>query len=111
MLGVDCAPTGHPDTLDKWTQAGSLNRRVGIPRKRTTIGFAIATAICSAEPEESTADCATLWAARITPNASGIAKALHLDASPIANLSPEDRNAIATAAMDLAALTPSFLLR
>jgi uncharacterized protein (DUF1800 family) len=104
-------PTGHPDTLDKWTGASSLNRLVDFALHAHEDWFGVATAAFDAEPGESATAYATRWARTIAPNARGIAEALDLPDAPAADFPSEDRLGVARAAIAFAALTPEFLLR
>jgi uncharacterized protein (DUF1800 family) len=104
-------PTGHPDTLDKWTGASSLNRLVDFALHAHEDWFGVATATFEPISGETITDFANRWADQIIPNTNDIATQLELDTTPATDLSPNDRNGIARTAIAFAALTPEFLLR
>lgn len=112
-------PTGHPDRMDAWTGASTLNRMVDIAMSSLEDWFDGAKADLSQNPRPDLA--AAAFAAQhsdaLAPGTGAeIAAAL---AEPFglapdtraADLAPEDRTGLARSAVAFAALTPEFLLR
>ena len=112
-------PTGHPDQMPAWTGSSTLNRYVDLALSALEDWFDGAKADLSApfDPAASVAAFAAQHSEALAPGQGGpigdaLASAFGVDAaSPAANLSTEDRQAIARAAVAFAALTPEFLLR
>lgn len=105
-------PTGHPDTLDKWTGASSLNRVVDLALYAHDDWFGVGTVNFSALPEETLGQFIARWAGRFGVSDMGFAAEMGVDPSArMTDLSDEERNGIASASIAFAALTPQFLLR
>ncbi len=105
-------PTGHPDTIAHWTGASSLNRLVDLALYAHDGWFGVASADFSARPSETAADFMRRWAGRLGGNAANLAPLAGVDPTAVvADLSDEERNGLAFAAIALAAMTPDFLLR
>jgi hypothetical protein len=112
-------PTGHPDRIEAWTGASTLNRYIDIALGALEEGFDGATADLSplADPDETFGDFASRLAETLSPGqgeaiAGLLAEVYGLDTVAASNaISVEDRQALARAAVALAALTPEFLLR
>ena len=107
-------PTGHPDTLDKWTGASSLNRLVDFALYGHDDWFGVGTAdlLVRAGDDETLDGLVARWAGKLGVNPDGIAAAMGLDPNSYAReLSDEDRNGIVVGSIAFAALTPQFLLR
>lgn len=104
-------PTGHPDTLEKWTGATALNRLVDFALYGHDDWFGVASIDLAAMTEgESTGQFLDRWSSRF--GSVGLAPAMGLDpAQPAAAFGDEERHGAAAAAMAFAALTPQFLLR
>ncbi len=112
-------PTGHPDGLAAWTGASTLNRIVDLALYAHEDWFGGVTADLSATalPDETLAVFVTRHASGLAPDAAaGVVEDL-LQAyglapdSPAMALTSEERQALASAAITFAALTPDFLLR
>lgn len=106
-------PTGHPDTLDKWTGASSLNRLIDFALVGHDDWFGVATLdLAATEPGETVGAFLARWAAKIGSDQAGLAEVMGIDpAAPTSDFSPDDRKGAAAAAIAFAALTPQFLLR
>ena len=105
-------PTGHPDTMDKWTGASALNRVVDLALYAHDDWFGVVRLDTAGLPGETLSDFTARWADRFGVSGRGFAAEVGLDpATPMASLSPEDRIGAATGAIALAALTPQFLYR
>jgi uncharacterized protein (DUF1800 family) len=112
-------PTGHPDRLEAWIGASALNRSIDIALNcfedwfdGATVDLSVPTAL-----DQTTASFAAQHSDRLAPRqgepiAAILAEAFGIDPeNPVADLSPEDRQGLARAAVAFAALTPEFLLR
>jgi uncharacterized protein (DUF1800 family) len=106
-------PTGHPDTIDKWTGASSLNRLIDFALAAHEDWFAVASLDLAAVEIDETAGAFLLrWAGRLGVSPADLAQSIGVDpATPSADLSADERKGMATAAIAFAALTPQFLLR
>ena len=106
-------PTGHPDTMDKWTGASSLNRLVDFALTAHEDWFGVTTLDLAATEDGETAGAfLSRWAAKLGSDAAGLAEAMGIDpALPAAGFTHDDRKGAAAAAIAFAALTPQFLLR
>lgn len=106
-------PTGHPDTLDKWTGASSLNRLIDFALVGHDDGFGVATLdLGQTENGETLGAFPPRWSGEIGSEPAGLAEAMGIDpAAAASDLSNDERKAIAAAAIAFAALTPQFLLR
>ena len=107
-------PSGHPDVLEKWTGASSLNRLVETALYANDAEYGVATvdlgALASAD--ETIGAFLNRWAARVGPAPDGLAAALYVDpGAPARDMTEADRKGAAGAAIAFAALTPQFLLR
>ena len=112
-------PTGHPDRVEAWTGASTLNRYVDLALSGLEDWFDGARADLAplAAPDE-TVDAFTRRTADALATGQGadiaaqLAKAFGLDPKARADtVAPDDRQALAKAAVAFAALTPDFLLR
>lgn len=112
-------PTGHPDRIAAWTGASTLNRYVDLALSGLEDWFdgARADLTALADPGETAAAFATRHADALAPGqgagiAAGLAASFGVDpALAVRELSAEDRQGLAQAAVAFAALTPEFLLR
>lgn len=106
-------PTGHPDTLDKWTGASSLNRLIDFALNAHEDWFGVATLdLAASEADETAGAFLARWAAKIGSDPAGLAEAMGIDPSaPVSDFPTDDRKGAAAAAIAFAALTPQFLLR
>ncbi len=105
-------PTGHPDTLDKWTGASSLNRVVDLALYAHDGWFGVASVDFSAAPGETLGQFIARWSGRFGVPDTGFAAEMGVDpAAPMTDLTEEERNGLASASIAFAALTPQFLLR
>ncbi len=106
------APTGHPDVLEKWTGASSLNRLIDYAVFAHEEWFSVAKVDFSANPGETTQDFADRYAQRLGGPIDGLLAAMGVDpAAPAQGLSPDEQKAVASSAIAFAALSPAFLLR
>jgi uncharacterized protein (DUF1800 family) len=112
-------PTGHPDRSSAWTGASTLNRYVDFALNGLDAGFDGAEADLAplAAPDETIAAFATRHAEALAPG-QGAAVTADLAGAfgvapgqPAGDLSADDRQGLARAAVAFAALTPEFLLR
>lgn len=111
-------PTGHPDRAGAWTGASTLNRMADLALYAHDDWFGGAKADLAALAEKETVSAFVYrHAATLAPD---IAKAVVDDLAGVygldhtaaaGDLTAEDRQGLATAAIALAALTPDFLLR
>jgi uncharacterized protein (DUF1800 family) len=112
-------PTGHPDRLNAWTGASTMNRYVDLALSGLDDWFDGARADLSApSAEDETAEAFAARAAEALAPGQGAAIAATLadgfgyDPATLArDLSSEDRQGLAQTAIAFAALTPDFLLR
>ncbi len=106
-------PTGHPDTLGKWTGASSLNRLIDFALNAHEDWFGVATLdLAASEADETAGAFLARWAAKIGSDPAGLAEAMGIDPSaPVSDFPTDDRKGAAAAAIAFAALTPQFLLR
>lgn len=106
-------PTGHPDTIDKWTGASSLNRLIDTALYAHEDWFGVATIdLAATEDGETIAAFLARWAAKTGSDPAGLCDALGIDpATPTRNFTVDERKGAAAAAIAFAALTPEFLLR
>ena len=112
-------PTGHPDRIEAWTGASTLNRTIDLAISAFEDWFDGA----EADFARPVGDAATLgaFAAQhadaLAPGqgagiAADLARAFGIDpAAPLDALSHEDRRGLGQSAVAFAALTPEFLLR
>ncbi|MFN3994729.1 MAG: DUF1800 domain-containing protein [Tabrizicola flagellatus] len=112
-------PTGHPDRIEAWTGASTLNRMVDL----AISGFEDWFGTAAADLARPVGDAATVgaFAAQhadaLAPGqgegiAADLARAFGIDsAAPLDAISPEDRRGLGQSAVAFAALTPEFLLR
>ena len=106
-------PTGHPDTIDKWTGASSLNRLVDFALVAHDDWFDVGSVDLAATlPGETVAAFLSRWAGLIGAEPEGLAAAIDADpTAQAADFTPDERKGAAAAAIAFAALTPQFLLR
>lgn len=111
-------PTGHPDRSPPWTGAGTLNRIVDLVLDAHEDAFDGATAdLAAVLPGETAEAFVRRHALAVAPaQADGVVSDVMRLAAvrlrmPIAGLSEEERNTMATQAIAFAALTPDFLVR
>ncbi len=106
-------PTGHPDSTDKWTGASSLNRLIDVALYANDDGYGVATIyLTTTEESGSIEEFLSRWSMKIGSDTAGLAEIMEMDPSaPVSDLSVEDRQSSAAAAIAFAALTPQFLLR
>ncbi len=113
-------PTGHPDRIDAWTGASSLNRLVDIALYAHEDWFGTARVTLSdlATADETAREFLIRHGAALAPGAAetgaaAVGAAFFGDAldGPADHAGPEDRQGAALAAVAFAALTPEFLLR
>jgi uncharacterized protein (DUF1800 family) len=110
-------PTGHPDKIDAWTGASTLNRYVDIALSahEEWFGTARADLTALAAPEETVAaflhrQAAVLWPSQ---DIAGMLCELYgiSPDDPAESFDPAARHEAATIALAFAALTPEVLLR
>ncbi len=112
-------PTGHPDRLEAWTGASSLNRLVELALYALDPGSGMVTVDLAANlnPTESTQDFLARHASVLAPDAAtGIAAELALAFELVPGSRAGDHSAeilrdAGATALAFAALTPEFLLR
>lgn len=113
-------PTGHPDRLDAWTGASSLNRLIDLALYGLDDWFGTARADLAAPDQGNETGRAFLarHAARLSPEqsdaiAADLGAAIFGDTldDPVSGMTAEDRQAAAQMALAFAALTPDFLFR
>ncbi|NHB77206.1 DUF1800 domain-containing protein [Rhodobacter calidifons] len=112
-------PTGHPDRIEAWTGASTLNRSIDLAISAFDDWFDGARADL-AQPAGNAATLGAFAAQHADALAPGqgagiaadLAGAFGIDpAAPLDALAPEDRRSLGQAAVAFAALTPEFLLR
>lgn len=112
-------PTGHPDRLQAWTGASTLNRYVDLALSALDDWFDGASAdLAASTTEDETAEAfAARQAEALAPGqgaaiAATLAEGFGFDpATLVRDLAAEDRQGLAQTAIAFAALTPDFLLR
>ncbi|MGL4238348.1 DUF1800 domain-containing protein [Tabrizicola sp.] len=111
-------PTGHPDKAAAWTGASTLNRLVDLALYAHDDWFgAVSIDLAAVTDGEAVGDfiarqTSALVPARGADLARELAEVTGDDlAAPASDLSPENRQGLATTAIAFAALTPEFLLR
>ena len=112
-------PTGHPDRLNAWTGASTMNRYVDLALSGLDDWFDGARAdLAALSAEDETAEAFAARSAEALAPGQGAAIAAALadgfgydPATPARDLSPKDRQGLAQTAIAFAALTPDFLLR
>lgn len=112
-------PTGHPDRLQAWTGASTLNRYVDLALSALDDWFDGASAdLAASATEDETAEAfAARQAEALAPGqgaaiAATLAEGFGFDPATLArDLAAEDRQGLAQTAIAFAALTPDFLLR
>jgi uncharacterized protein (DUF1800 family) len=111
-------PTGHPDRMEAWTGASTLNRLADIAIFAHDEWFATGKAdLTSVMGAESAGDFIARHAAALVPArgaeiAAAVAEVAGVDlTSRVADFDLDARLGTASAAITFAALTPEFLLR
>jgi uncharacterized protein (DUF1800 family) len=112
-------PTGHPDRMQAWTGASTMNRMVDLALSALDDWFdgARADLAAPAAADETAEAFAARQAEALAPGqgpaiAATLAESFGFDAkTPARALSAEDRQGLAQTAVAFAALTPEFLLR
>ncbi|MFN4201792.1 MAG: DUF1800 domain-containing protein [Tabrizicola sp.] len=112
-------PTGHPDRIEAWTGASTLNRLVDLAISAFEDWFDGADADLSSPAGDAATlgEFAAQHADALAPGqgagiAADLADAFGFDLSaPLDALSAEDRRGLGRSAVAFAALTPEFLLR
>jgi len=112
-------PTGHPDRLEAWTGASTLNRLVDLALYAHDDWFGGVTLDLAAlaTQDETAVAFLTRHASALAPDEAGaitaeLAQTYGLSPHTVASeLAAEDRQGAAVAAIAFAALTPEFLLR
>ena len=104
-------PTGHPDTANKWVGASSLNRVVDLALYAHDDWFGVCTVDFAAQPDESVGGLINRWAARLGGAADWAADVGIDPKAAMTDLTDDERKGLAAGAIDVAALTPQFLLR
>lgn len=112
-------PTGHPDRLQAWTGASTLNRYVDLALSALDDWFdgASADLAASTTGDETAEAFAARQAEALAPGqgaaiAATLAEGFGFDPATLArDLAAEDRQGLAQTAIAFAALTPDFLLR
>ncbi len=105
-------PTGHPDTMDKWVGASSLNRVVDLALFAHDDWFGVGKVDFSALPGETVGGFINRWSARMGGGKATWAAEAGVDpAAAMTVLNDDERTGLAAGAIAFAALTPQFLLR
>ena len=112
-------PTGHPDRINAWTGASTMNRYVDLALSGLDDWFDGARAdLATPAAVDETAEAFVARAAEAVAPGQGVVIAAALadgfgydPTTPLRDLSAEDRQGLAQTAIAFAALTPEFLLR
>lgn len=111
-------PTGHPDRLEAWTGASTLNRLVDLALYAHEDWFGSVTVdLAAVQPDETHGGFVARHAGALVPGSVGdIATAMaetfgYDPAQSIVDVSAQDRRGVGASVVAFAALTPEFLLR
>lgn len=105
-------PTEHPDTIENWTGASSLNRLVDLALYAHDDWFGVVQVDFAALPSEKAGDFLRRWAGHPGADAPDMAQIVGVDpGAAMGDFSDEERRGLAAASIAIAALTPAFVLR